>query len=104
MCAWRRDPSQTICTQSAPESRVGARIIARRYSYHRTLADLPWGSCTVRLWLRVRRLFCDHVGCTRRIFTERLPGVIAPWARRTARLAKRLTLAGLSSVARLVLV
>ena len=46
--------------------------------YRRTLADLPWGSCTVRLWLWVRRLSCDHVGCTRRIFAERLPGLVAP--------------------------
>jgi transposase len=76
-----------------PLCHVPARRLHSRY--HRTLADLPWGSYTVRLWLHVRRLFCDHVGCTRRIFTERLPGVIAPWARRTARLAKRLTLAGL---------
>ena len=77
-----------------PLCHMPARRVHSRY--RRTLADLPWGSYTVRLWLRVRRLFCDHVGCTRRIFTERLPGVIAPWARRTARLAKRLTMAGLA--------
>jgi transposase len=77
-----------------PLCRLPARRVHSRY--RRTLADLPWGSYTVRLWLRVRKLFCDHVGCTRRIFTERLPGVVAPWARRTARLAKRLTTAGLA--------
>ena len=77
-----------------PLCHVPARRLHSRY--RRTLADLPWGSCTVRLWLWVRRLFCDHVGCTRRIFTERLPGLVAPWARRTARLAERLTMAGLA--------
>jgi transposase len=77
-----------------PLCHMPARRLHSRY--HRTLADLPWGNYTVRLWLHVRRLFCDHVDCTRRIFTERLPGVIAPWARRTARLAKRLTMAGLT--------
>jgi transposase len=37
------------------------------------------------------QLFCDNPNCGRRIFTERLPGVGAPWARRTLRLGKRLT-------------
>ena len=83
--------------QTAPHCPLCHMPARRLHSrYRRTLADLPWGSCTVRLWLRVRRLFCDHVGCTRRIFTERLPGVVAPWARRTARLGKRLTMAGLA--------
>ena len=83
--------------QTAPHCPLCHMPARRLHSrYRRTLADLPWGSYTVRLWLRVRRLFCDHVGCTRRIFTERLPGVVAPWARRTARLGKRLTMAGLA--------
>ena len=35
---------------------------------------LKW---TVRLELGVRKLFCDNPDCGRRIFTERLPGVVA---------------------------
>jgi hypothetical protein len=58
--------------------------------YTRTLADLPWGTFAVRLQLRVRKFFCDNPACPRRIFTERLPTVAAPWARRTLRLAHRL--------------
>jgi transposase len=76
-----------VCTM--PARRVHSR-------YRRTLADLPWGRYAVRLGLGVRKLFCDHAGCTRRIFTERLPEVAAPWARRTARLAERLTAVGLA--------
>lgn len=53
--------------------------------YPRTLADLPWHGLRVRLELRVRRFFCDVPGCSRRIFTERLPRTAAPYARRTAR-------------------
>ena len=34
--------------------------------------------------------------CPRRIFTERLPGVVAPWARRTRRLTARLLAIGLA--------
>jgi hypothetical protein len=58
------------------------------------LADLPWGDHAVVLRLRARRLFCDDTRCERRIFAERLPGVAAPSARRTARLAGRLTAIG----------
>jgi transposase len=64
--------------------------------YSRILADLPWGPYTVRLHLRVRKFFCDQPACARRIFTERLPTVAAPWARRTLRLAQRLLASGLA--------
>jgi transposase len=64
--------------------------------YERTLADLPWGEHAVAIRLQVRRMFCDNARCERRVFTERLPGVAAPWARKTARLAGRLTAMGLS--------
>jgi transposase len=44
----------------------------------------------VRLRLRVRKWFCRQRASPRRIFTERLPTIAAPWARRTLRLAQRL--------------
>jgi transposase len=59
--------------------------------YQRTLADLPWGDWSVRLGVTVRKLFCDNPHCGRRVFTERLPDVVAPWARKTVRLCQRLT-------------
>jgi transposase len=64
--------------------------------YTRTLADLPWGPYAVRVQLRVRKFFCAHPACPRQIFTERLPTVAAPWARRTIRLAQRLLASGLA--------
>jgi transposase len=64
--------------------------------YRRTLADLPWAHYRVRLQLRVRKWFCPNRSCVRRIFTERLPTVAAPWARRTLRLAQRLVALGLA--------
>jgi hypothetical protein len=48
------------------------------------------------LLLLVRKFFCINAGCNRRIFTERLPTVTAPWARRTYRLAQRLIATGLA--------
>jgi transposase len=81
-----------ISQQPAPECPL-CHVAARRLHsrYERTLADLPWAGWTVRLELGVRKLFCDNPDCGRRIFTERLPGVVAPWARRTLRLGQRLT-------------
>jgi transposase len=64
--------------------------------YGRTLADLPWAQSRVCLQLRVRKWFCRNRACPRRIFTERLPTVAAPWARRTLRLARRLVALGVA--------
>ncbi len=55
-------------------------------SYTRHLADLPWADIAIRLQLRVRRFFCTNSDCRRKLFTERLPSVTVPWARRTNRL------------------
>jgi transposase len=64
--------------------------------YERILADLPWAHLRVVLQLRVRKFFCANGRCTRRIFTERLPTVAAPWARRTLRVTQRLVVLGLA--------
>src|SRR5919202_5271057 len=61
-------------------------------TYQRTLADLPWGRCPVRLHLVVRKFFGRVPDCPRRVFTERLPTLVAPYARRTTRLAEILRL------------
>jgi transposase len=68
-----------------------ARIHSR---YVRQIADLPWMGCAVRLQLHVRRFFCSQPECPRQIFTERLPSVVAPYARRTMRLTEVFTLIG----------
>ena len=58
--------------------------------YERTLRDLNWAECPVTLAVTVRKLFCDNRGCQRRIFTERLPQLTAPWARRTHRMTQQI--------------
>ena len=60
--------------------------------YERTLADLPWGEYQVLWQLQVRKFFCSNPDCQRHIFTERLPDLVVPWARKTCRLAQRQTL------------
>jgi len=63
-----------------PTRRVHSRDV-------RTVMELPWGPWRVVLHLQVRKFFCANGRCTRRIFTERLAPLVAPWARRTQRLA-----------------
>ena len=58
-----------------------ARHVHSRYT--RTLADLPWSGYGITWRLHVRKVFCREPTCPRHIFTERLPGLVAPWARRT---------------------
>jgi transposase len=74
-----------VCEQSTH------RIHSR---YKRTLQDLPCANYRVRLLLQVRKFFCVNEACQRRIFTERLPKVTDPWARRTVRLAQHLVTIG----------
>ena len=49
--------------------------------YARTVSDLPVSRTVVVLRLRVRRFFCRIPSCPRRIFTERLPELVAPHGR-----------------------
>lgn len=63
-------------------------------SSQRTLADLPWNGIAVRLHLTTRRFFCRVTDGPRRIFPERLPGIAAPYARRTLRLTQVLEVIG----------
>ena len=60
--------------------------ISRVHShYQRTLKDLPLVQFSLMLLLEVCKFFCLNEDCYRCIFTERLPSVVAPWARRTER-------------------
>lgn len=55
--------------------------------YQRRISDLPLAGRPVKLIADVRRFRCEAVRCGQRIFTERFAeGILAPWARRTARL------------------
>src|SRR3954463_10033661 len=100
---WNLDPVRSTITLTLRARRITAccplcgRRSRRVHSrYERPLADLPWGAYAVTVQLRVRRLFCRNSRCERRIFTERLPGIALPWARRTRRLDVRLTALGLA--------
>jgi transposase len=87
VCAMQTSVPCPLCT--TPTQRIHSH-------YERTLTDLPWAQYRVRLQLRVRKWFCRNRRCRRRIFTERLPTVAAPWARCTLRLAQRLVALGVA--------
>jgi transposase len=62
--------------------------------YTRTLQDLPWGGIAVRLRLNTRRFFCRNENCERKIFTERLSTLGAPYGRKSKRLEEAFYLIG----------
>ncbi len=64
-----------------PSTRVHSR-------YRRKPWDLPWSLWPVQLFVHARKFFCDNQGCSGRIFTERFPGVLESYARKTSRLCE----------------
>ena len=88
--------SLTLASTSLPAAcPVCGHATARLHShYRRTVADLPWSGRRVMLLLSVRRFRCSETGCSRRIFTERLPSLVEPYARKTTRLHEVLKLVG----------
>src|SRR5205823_3104679 len=71
------------------------QMLTRVHSrYTRKVADLPWHGISVRLELHTRRFRCLNDLCARSIFCERIPSVVAHYARQTARLTSALELLG----------
>jgi transposase len=67
--------------------------------YQRTVRDVPSGGQQVVLRLRVRKFFCLSLCCPRKVFTERFPDLVQPWARGSDRLLEALKAIGLAASA-----
>ena len=65
--------------------------------YHRSVRDVPCGGQSVRLALTVRKFFCRNDGCQHKIFAERLPTFVEPWAKMTVRLCEEIQAIGLAT-------
>ncbi len=65
--------------------------------YQRTLRDSPCAGRKVVLHLSVRKFFCRNPDCARKIFTERLPAFVEPWAQVTTRLVEAVQAIGLAT-------
>jgi transposase len=65
--------------------------------YRRVLRDAPCAGRRVQLMLTARKFYCRNALCERKIFTERLPTFVEPWARMTIRHCEQLTSIGLAT-------
>src|SRR5260221_4087934 len=67
--------------------------------YQRTVRDVPCGGRSVVLQLGVRKFVCRASTCQRKVFAERLPELVQPWARVSNRLLEELKAIGLAASA-----
>lgn len=68
---------------TAPCTMCGTFAHRIHSGYKRTVWDLSIQTVQVILHLHVRKFYCDHPDCPRRIFSERLPQVTTPHGRYT---------------------
>lgn len=61
------------------------------------MRDAPCGGRYVQLTLCVRKFFCRNPLCERKVFTERLPDLVRPWAKMTIRYCEQITSIGLAT-------
>src|SRR6266566_592263 len=88
VCVGCQAPSMECPECHQPSARIHGH-------YQRTVADLPCAGRNVILALTVRKLVCSTPTCPRKIFTERLAGLVQPYARMTSRLIALLQALGL---------
>ncbi|GAC1650382.1 MAG: ISL3 family transposase [Ktedonobacteraceae bacterium] len=67
--------------------------------YQRKVHDVPCAGRSVVLRLCVRKFFCLTLTCQRRVFAERFPDLVEPWARVSNRLLEELKSIGLAASA-----
>src|SRR5260221_7984654 len=65
--------------------------------YRRTLRDAPCAGRRVQLFLTVRKFSCRNPYCSRKVFAERFPDFVEPWARMTIRHCQQITSVGLAT-------
>jgi hypothetical protein len=63
----------------------GTRSSRVHSRYCRVLRDLAWQGTVVHVYLWTRRFYCPVGSCECRVFTQRLPQVVKPYARETNR-------------------
>ena len=84
----------TAPTACCPRCAVPSSSIHSRYQRH--LTDIPWGALAVSIELVMRKFICRKLTCARRIFTERLPVLVAAYGRKTCRLVAALRAIGMA--------
>jgi|KBSSwiStaDraftv2_1062776.scaffolds.fasta_scaffold214876_2 transposase len=75
----------TAAAVSASCPACGTRSSRIHSRYCRVLRDLAWQGAVVHVYLWTRRFYCRVASCECRVFTQRLPHVVKPYARETNR-------------------
>ena len=103
LVSWQlqEEERQIILTIASTQKRVPCPVCQKpsqkiHSHYERTLTDISLAEYKVTWKLWIRKFFCHNLKCPRRIFSERLEGVTAPWGRKTSRLNQNFTFIGLS--------
>jgi transposase len=91
----------TATAKSSPCPLCGQPATRLHSRYSRVVKDLPCAGQQVQLLLSVRKFLCDTAACVRKIFAERLPQLVAPWAQMTTRLCEAIQAIGLATCGRL---
>jgi transposase len=65
--------------------------------YRRVLRDAPCAGRQIQLLLTVRKFSCRNPYCSRKVFAERFPDFMEPWARTTIRYCQQITSIGLAT-------
>jgi len=65
--------------------------------YRRVLHDVPCAGRRVQLFLTVRKFSCRNPLCQRKVFAERIPTFMEPWARMTIRYCQQIASIGLAT-------
>ncbi len=87
------EDTSTLCLKIRAQQKAGICPYCGQRSerihswYERHPQDVSCSGRTVRLQVSVRRFFCDNPSCQYRVFSERFPGLVSPYARRTDRLS-----------------
>jgi len=77
-----------LCTQPSDSIKTHYRSVLR---------DAPCAGRQVQLALTVRKFYCRNPSCPQKVFTERLPTFVEPWARMTIRCCQHITSIGLAT-------
>jgi transposase len=79
-------------THPCPRCRTASDRVHSYYT--RTVADVACAGQPVRIILHARKFRCRDPVCAQKVFTERFPAYLRPWARKTQRLVEALTSLG----------
>jgi transposase len=101
---WHGDRLVLHVTATAPSalcSLCQQKAVRLHSRYRRVVKDLPCAGRQVKLILHVRKFLCETADCVRKVFAERLPQLVAPWAQMTTRLNEALQTIGLATCGKL---